>query len=127
MIASYPDRRFQLWEYHVSHGMLLIRSPKGPEINHHVDLIFAGVEYVSITRLLRGVVIEMATELDLELLESSAGNFDPNRVFLLHSGRHKNVVVAAAFEARENRDDIFSSPFRAIWSPQARPSGQVQS
>ena len=31
MIADFPDRRFQLWEYRVSHGSLLIPSPKNPE------------------------------------------------------------------------------------------------
>lgn len=31
MIVSYPDRRFQMWEHRVSHGSLLVRSPRGPE------------------------------------------------------------------------------------------------
>jgi hypothetical protein len=40
------DRYFQLWEYQVSHGMLLLRSPRSPEHQTNLDVLFHGVEYV---------------------------------------------------------------------------------
>jgi hypothetical protein len=46
MSVSYLSRRFQLWEYRVSHGSLLVRSPKGPDATTNVDLVFDGVEYI---------------------------------------------------------------------------------
>jgi hypothetical protein len=52
MSATYPDRRFQLWEYRVSHGSLLIRSPKGPDAEMNIDLVFSGVEFVACPRTL---------------------------------------------------------------------------
>lgn len=37
--TTFPDRRFQLWEYWVGHGALLIRSPKGPRAETNVDFV----------------------------------------------------------------------------------------
>ena len=62
MIASFPDRRFQLWEYRVSHGSLLLRSPRGPEISHNVDIVFVGVEFLCAPRLFRGLELAQGTE-----------------------------------------------------------------
>jgi hypothetical protein len=50
MNTSFTDRAFQLWEYKVSHGSLLIRSPKGPEISTNIDLVCVGVEYPAAPR-----------------------------------------------------------------------------
>jgi hypothetical protein len=45
------SRTFQVWEYQVSHGNLLIRSPQAPASKHspeqvtNLDLHFFGVDY----------------------------------------------------------------------------------
>lgn len=39
------SRRFQLWEYRVSHGSLLIRSPRCPQERTNIDVIFDGAKY----------------------------------------------------------------------------------
>ena len=49
------NRNFQLWEYHVSHGSLLIRSPKRGEDTKNIDIVFAGVEYMALPRHLKSV------------------------------------------------------------------------
>ena len=43
---SFSGRTFQLWEYRVSHGSLLIRSPKGEDVAMNIDIICVGVERV---------------------------------------------------------------------------------
>jgi hypothetical protein len=52
----------------VSHGSLLVRSPKGPDATTNVDLIFVGVEYICCPRMLRGVELVEATGLRVKML-----------------------------------------------------------
>lgn len=39
-------RKFQFWEYLVSQGSLLIRSPFGKIHKTNIDIMFAGVKYI---------------------------------------------------------------------------------
>jgi hypothetical protein len=112
------DRDFKVWEYHVSHGQLLIRSPKAPatdaspERHTNVDLVFLGVEYISLPRLLRGVMLDRASADDLRLLEATLGTAPaPASVRMLVSGGRRFAVVAASVTVSENDWDIFDSPF----------------
>jgi len=111
MIASYPDRRFQLWEYRVSHGSLLIRSPKGPNVDRNVDLVFVGVDYVAAPRFLHGVEVIRGAEGDQAAASAAIDSVDPERVFVLLSGGRRYLVVAVSVRIGENDDEIFDSPF----------------
>ena len=109
---SFLDRTFQLWEYRVGHGSLLIRSPKNTKIKTNVDLIFRGVEYLSVPRFFRGIEFKEATHKDIQKLTNKLG-----RQVLVHavhvfvSDEHRFYVVAANFQIEENEKDIFNSPF----------------
>ena len=109
MIAAYPDRRFQVWEYRVSHGSLLVRSPKGSHAEKNVDLVFVGVDYMALPRLMRGVSIDLGTADDHTLLRAEMG--DDDQIFVLESDGHRHPVVAKACRVSENDGDIFDSPF----------------
>lgn len=85
MIAAYPDRIFQLWEYRVSHGSLLIRSPKGPEAESNVDLIFVGVDYLAVPHSIKGVAVDRGTAEDVAAVAAAFGEVSPERVFALSS------------------------------------------
>ncbi len=112
VIADYPDRRFQIWEYRVSHGSLLVRSPKGPRNPTNVDLVFVGVEYLALPRLLRGVMLVNGTEVDRATVSELFGPVDdPDQVFILISQSSRFPVVAVACQAREHDFDIFQSLF----------------
>ncbi|AKU94336.1 hypothetical protein AKJ09_01000 [Labilithrix luteola] len=113
------DRDFQVWEYQISHGQLLIRSPKAPatgtspERRTNVDLIFLGVEYMSLPRVFRGLTLGQATAEELRLLEATLGNAPaPDDVRMLVSGGKRFAVVAASVDVLENDWDIFDSPFQ---------------
>lgn len=110
MIATYPDRRFQLWEYRVSHGSLLIRSPKGPEAESNVDLIFVGVDYLAVPHSLKGVVVDHGAGQDVAAVNAAYGEVVPERVFALLSQGHRHLIVAVACRVAENDGDIFDSP-----------------
>ena len=57
MDPEHQNRDFQLWEYKVSHGQLLIRSPKDELHSKNLDLIFRGVQFISSPRHFRGIVL----------------------------------------------------------------------
>jgi hypothetical protein len=112
------DRRFQVWEYQVSHGQLLIRSPKAPatltspELLTNVDLVCVGVEYMGIPRSLDGIELMSPTPEEVRLLEGLLGKSIPaDDVKILVSGGKRFPIVAAHFSLSENDWDIFESPF----------------
>lgn len=106
------SRRFQLWEYRVSHGALLIRSPKGPQESNNIDVVFDGVEYIDCPRMLRGLLLTEGSAEDLHVLARAFGEVHPpNRVFVLTTGGIAYHVVASSCRIEENQADIFDSPF----------------
>jgi hypothetical protein len=112
MIASYPDRRFQFWEYKVSHGSLLVRSPKNLENVVNVDLMFAGVEFVSIPRHMNGIALEEGTSVDIEAVSKMHGQRErSSNVFTIVSEGYRYFVVAAGCKVAETTMDIFDTPF----------------
>ena len=66
-------RAFQLWEYHVSHGSLLIRSPAGPEFETSVDMVCVGVEYLSAPRHLGEIDVSQASTTEISSSQLIAG------------------------------------------------------
>jgi hypothetical protein len=113
------NRTFKVWEYQVSHGQLLIRSPKAPatartpECLTNVDLIFLGVEYLAIPRIFHG--IEVATPINEEgkNIEVVLGkSVDAGNIIILVSEGKRFVIVASVLKVYENDWDIFRSPFQ---------------
>lgn len=51
MAALTRGRNFQLWQYHVSHGSLLIRSPAAPGVEKSVDIICSEATQAEVERL----------------------------------------------------------------------------
>ena len=106
------SRRFQLWEYRVSHGALLIRSPRGPQDATNVDVVFDGVEYIDCPRMLRGLMLTEGSANEAHELASTLGEIcPPDRLFVLVSGEGRHYVVASSCRVDENDADIFESPF----------------
>ena len=110
MIASYPDRHFQVWEFHVSHGCLLVRSPRKPSIATNIDIVFAGVEFMSLPRHLKGVDFAKATPVDIQWIVQALGrDIPPDQAFVLISEGTRHPVVASGYDVSENEADIFDS------------------
>lgn len=104
---------FQFWEYRVSHGQLLVRSPKSPTQASNVDIAFAGVEYVDLPRYLRELEIDEPEEADIAFAEHRLGRpIEAKAVFVLKVEGKRHIVVAAAVRVTESDMDIFESPFR---------------
>ncbi len=112
MKAKFAARNFQFWQYRVSHGELLVRSPKDAVCPRNADLMFAGVEYVDLPRFLPSMEVEEPNNDDLARARERVGKpVERGSVFVLRShGRHY-IVVAAAVKMVESEMDIFESPF----------------
>ena len=105
-------RKFQLWEYHVSHGSLLIRSPAGPGFPTSIDIICVGVEYLSAPRHLGEITFSEATNREIRMLEEVlTKKLLPQRVWAIQGSMGRFLIVAAALKVQEHLGDIFDSPF----------------
>ncbi|HEY1068138.1 MAG TPA: hypothetical protein VGE52_18590 [Pirellulales bacterium] len=105
------SRSFQLWDYHVSHRQMLVRSPQEPAVADNIDLVFWGVEYVSLPTLMNGIVVRLANAGEQILLASTG--FTPStsgtRLFSVASGESQGFVRALHGKALRNTLDIFDS------------------
>ena len=102
----------------MSHGQLLVRSPKAPaspslpEELTNFDLSFHGVEYVAMPKILRGLELVGPTSSEVDLLSEILGRpIGIENLFILQSGGQRFSVVAAGATVSENNWDIFESPF----------------
>ncbi|MHC5797054.1 hypothetical protein ACVXZ4_12925 [Lacisediminihabitans sp. FW035] len=94
----------------MSHGSLLVRSPKGPDAETNIDLVFSGVEYVACPRMLRGLELVEVTPDDIQRVGAEFGAVvAPNQVFLLLSAGARHLVIASSCRVNKNLDDIFDS------------------
>ena len=112
------NRKFKVWEYQVSHGQLLIRSPKAPatktspELLTNIDLVCLDVEYMALPRMLRGLELLASTSDEIRYLEALLGKaIDPDHIKILASEGKRFPIVALTFSLWENDWDIFESPF----------------
>ncbi|MDQ0873890.1 hypothetical protein QFZ77_002549 [Paenibacillus sp. V4I3] len=65
MSRDFEGRKFQLWHYKVSHGELLIRSPKNDKNYKNIDIMFFDVKYIEVPRFLPNIKIEEVNEDDI--------------------------------------------------------------
>lgn len=112
------ERTFKVWEYLVSHGQLLIRSPKAPatgsspERTTNVDLVCVGVEYMALPRALHGLVVREPTAAEVASVSALLGKpVDGRELRMLESEGRRFPVVATSLSISENDWDIFDSPF----------------
>ena len=113
-MVIYDDKdRFQYWHYQVSHGFLLIRSPKNESRLTNKDLVFSGVEYSELPSVLNGLKVEL---LDIGMHDfSKRVSFYPERFedksYVITSGRFKYYILASHCKVIENHLDFFELPF----------------
>lgn len=108
----WQGRDFQLWSYSVSHGHLLIRSPKDEQNPLNLDLMFAGLEYLDAPRCLPGLQLGESTPEEVVRAQDRLGRqVDKKHMFILVSNGRRFLAVAAALKVIESAMDIFESPF----------------
>ena len=85
--AYQTGRRFQLWEYRVSHGQMLLRSVPPGEDATNVDVLFWGVSRIDLPTRFDGLKIALT----------------PDRVLKIESNGRQYAVAAAGCKVMENR------------------------
>lgn len=112
MKMSFVGRKFQFWLYHVSHGELLVRSPRGEEHPRNVDVMFADVVYLETPRFLPDLEIDEPSEGEVARAGERLGrSVEARDVIVLKSEGRRFLVVAASVQVVESDMDIFDSPF----------------
>ncbi len=120
------DRDFQVWEYQVRQGQLLIRSPKsvrpGRAPGTNLDLYFVGVKYLAVPRHLHGVELLPPTPEEIQQMETLLGVSVPeSEIKILASAGKRFAVVAIGLEASENDWDINETCLDCRASSRAEP------
>lgn len=105
------ERDFQVWEYQVAHGQLLIRSPKSVRLGQapgtNLDLYFVGVKYIGVPRHLHGIQLLSPTTEEIQQMETLLGvSVPPSEIMILGSEGQRFAIVAIGLEASENDWDL---------------------
>ena len=115
MMKSFGDRKFQLWYYTVSHGELLIRSPKTPDNPKNIDIMFIDVIYSELPRYLYNLKIEETKSEDIIYLQERLnGPTKLGEVTVLSSNGKRYFVAASLIKIDENELDMFELPEESV-------------
>jgi hypothetical protein len=97
-IAQYSSTElFKIWDYHVSHQHLLLRSPHTRERKEDIDIVFSNVSYLEFCSYFHGILLSTSTDTDiLAGLRRRAGRefFPESQLFTIESGGREFYVVA---------------------------------
>ncbi len=99
------SRHFRIWDYHISHQRLLIRSPRDQSMpgSENIDLLFQGVSYLDTVPAFNGLELEeinpIADPEEAKVIEAASGQELRHgcSCFLLRSDDRKNIICAASF------------------------------
>lgn len=114
------ERRFQIWDYHVSHARMLIRSPNSSGTSTNQDIIFWGVEFLGIPTSFRGLTIATVPRDEATRAGAPADKFGHSTAFRLESEGRCCYIVALACKVFENELDLFDSSLDEPWAEQPR-------
>jgi hypothetical protein len=104
------ERVFQVWSHKVGHSSLLLRSPREHASEKTIDLWFAGVSFMCIPTIFRGVSVERAQEPEEKLATSLGPSVPRGGVVWALRETKTYLVVAAAVQVYESTLDIFEVP-----------------
>ncbi len=101
------DREFEVWQYSVSHSMLLLRSFHPQKYATRIDVAFPSVALMHLQPVYESLSIRLATDLERDqILGSNALNLTHGHLFLLNDG--EGYVHAAKYLWHEDAGDHHS-------------------
>lgn len=81
------ERRFEIWDYTVSHSQLLLRSAKTNSEQTRIEVLFKGVKLMNLPTYLDGISVE-----------KGSGDFPPQLTGIARDGDGLYRVLTRAFE-----------------------------
>jgi hypothetical protein len=98
------ERDFQIWQYSVSHSMLLLRSAAEGDLETRIDVLFAAVELMHLQPLYHRLEINEANDEErVEVLGDRLSEIIPGKLFLINGG--EGYVVARRCSWHEDLGD----------------------
>jgi len=118
LLYSFPERKFKLWFYQVSHSEAIIRSPKtdmDKVYTGNIDIYLGDIDYLEIPQMFRGLQIETASEEDKAYLSRKLEKEIPiTRIVELVSEGKRFYAVAGILKILENDLDYGVLPIYAF-------------
>jgi hypothetical protein len=108
------DRRFQIWNYTVSHCSLLLRSTKSADSGTRIDVLFKGVKEFHLPTSFTGLSITEASEADVRQLCSlrKSPSFDKDvKVFKVQGTDFVGYVAALIVFCHEDEGEYHDPSF----------------
>lgn len=107
----YPKQKrpFQLWQHVVSHGMLLLRSPKGDRFSTRFDIVFANVQATCMRTSFPDLEVQQCAAAQAAEIRKRFGfpEADDGNVFVLKAeGIPDGYVIAGAMDWHEDDKDF---------------------
>jgi hypothetical protein len=104
------DRKFSVFSYGISHGLLLLRSGKTDEHNTRIDVLIRDVRAMEIRSWFEGLEI---TEADREYLREFRSNpiemIEPgNRVYALWGKGWQGFIVGGILSVQEDESEYMA-------------------
>ena len=102
------ERVFQLWRYSVSHGQLLIRSPKGPDSRvgfneKNIDICFEDIIYLEAPRFFHGIEVSYLEKgIQDDRINTVWSKFPDTSIYEFVSSNVKFYVVGSFLRIEEN-------------------------
>src|SRR4051794_31587126 len=100
------DRMFQIWQYTVGHGQLLIRSTRTEDLatpvdvlfKTRVDVLFKGVVALHMPTVFHGLLVTEVSEIESSSMNLQLGllSIAGCKVFMVTGSSFQGYVVAAA-------------------------------
>ena len=112
------SRRFQMWEYTVGHGQLLLRSPKTTGLSTRIDILFKNVAAVHLPTILDGLAVSEATEGERSELhvQVDPSRLEGRKVFVVRGSNFMGYVVAGIVASHEDERE-YHEPSRFSLTP----------
>jgi hypothetical protein len=107
---SFAGRTFQLWEYHVGHKQLLLRSTKESDHPTRVEVAFKNVRALKIPTVMRDLSISLASDSVATAARAQTGTDSGTvSVFALVGSGFEGYVIAGVAFGHEDEGE-YSDP-----------------
>jgi hypothetical protein len=100
-------RPFQLWSYVVSHGQLLMRSPRGQSFDTRIDVLFTNVQAIMLPAVLDSCRVSELDGRDETDIPDLVAGYDAGayRLFAVADGDRIGYVLAGAIAWSEDEEE----------------------
>jgi len=110
----HSERSFELWDYHVSHRQLLIRSPMRDALPANIDLIFVGVSFLKCDTFFQTIELDLAQADEIAQLGIVVKD---GVVYRIKSCGGDAWIAASQFKVLSNTLPIFESSLEYLFKP----------